>query len=312
MANFFKRLFSGEKRKITETEEIPAEKLQLTESDPAEGQGEEERKLVETKLSLHPDWEVVNEKISFAQKELMEKEVAEMPPIKEGTITINGIYAVKNGDQLEVGIYLRNAMSRNLVLGRAYLAVTDLAGNVLAKQMFNFSEMGEIPPYSVRPWELYYDAENLFVEEVQYDNWKLAFEIDESLSDEITPVIQTIPPIDPEKVELALLKEYAQQLPPMEAGQMDFNLYRARYDREGNLNVDIVIRSAHREPVTISELPLAIEDEQGNDVALGIFRWPEGLTVQPFTVTARNLEFPAHAVRIRDANLKKCSIYIKK
>jgi SLAP domain-containing protein len=311
MSNFLKRLFSGEKRQITETAEIPADKLQIAENAPAEEPGEE-RKLVDTELSLHPDWEVENEKVSFAQKELMEKEVAAMPPIKEGAITINGIYAVRNGDQLEVGIYIRNAMSRNLVLGRAYLAVTDLEGNVLARQMFNLSEMGEIPPYSIRPWELYYNAENLFVEEVKYDNWKLAFEIDESLSDEISPVIQTMPPIDPEQIELALLKEYAEQLPAMEAGQMDFNLYRARFDKEGNLNADIVVRSANQESITINELPLAIEDEQGNDVAMGIFSWPQGLEVAPFTVTVKNLEFPAQAVLLKDANLKRCSVYIKK
>lgn len=304
MSNFFKRLFRGEERQMTETTEIATDRLQL-------GEEETEAKLVDTKLSLHPDWEVVNEKISFAQKELMEKEVAAMPPVREGAITINGIYAVKNEDQMEVGIYIRNAMSRNLVLGRAYLAITDLEGKVLARQMFNLSAMGEIPPYSIRPWELYYQAENLFVPEIAYDNWKLNFEIDEDLADEFAPVIETVPPIDPQQIELALLKEFADQLPGMEAGQVDFHLYRARFDKDGNLNTDIVVRSAHNEKITLGEVTLAIADEQDNDVAQGTFRWPQGMEVVPRTITVKNLEFPAQAVLQPDADIKKCSIYIK-
>lgn len=317
MFNFLKRLVDGEKRKITETDEVSLEKLQGKESESAteEQEQQQERQLVDTKLSLPPDWSLEKEKISYAQKEIMENEVADMPPIKEGAIAINGVYAVKDGNKLEVGIYIRNAMARNLVLGRAYLTITDLKGNVQARQMFNLSELGKIPPYSARPWEIYYDAENVFVDEIKYDDWKLVFDIDETLSQEISPIIQQVSGFDAQEfeqeVQMKRLKEFVEQLPDMTAGQMDFNIYRANFNKNGDLEAEIIVRNANKEKVVISELPLGIEDAQGRDIAVGIFKWPKGLEVGPLTILHKELTFPAKAVLLKDADLENCSLYIK-
>lgn len=73
---------------------------------------------LDIKLSLlEKDQDVM----SKVQKEILEEELDELVPIKEGEINVAGIYAYDLGDKYEVKAYLRNGIEKQINLKRFLL-----------------------------------------------------------------------------------------------------------------------------------------------------------------------------------------------
>ncbi len=52
--------------------------------------------------------------MSKVQKEILEEELDELVPIKEGQVNVAGVYAYDLGDKYEVKAYLRNGMKNEI------------------------------------------------------------------------------------------------------------------------------------------------------------------------------------------------------
>ena len=52
--------------------------------------------------------------MSKFQKEFIEEELNELPPLEDGQVSINGIYTFDMGDKIEVSVYLRNGSSKQI------------------------------------------------------------------------------------------------------------------------------------------------------------------------------------------------------
>lgn len=159
-----KRLFSNsEKTKAIEELETP----EVTTAE----QGDEYVKL---KLSLHPDRK---NRVSELEVQQMEEELASFSPVKKNDINIVGIYAFDDGERVEVNFYIRNGLERPIKFEETPLSIVNQKGELLAYQKFDLRAAGEIEKLSARPFNIYFKRENVFVDHIPTDDWKLIFEM---------------------------------------------------------------------------------------------------------------------------------------
>ena len=52
--------------------------------------------------------------MSELHKDMLKDELSNLPPLKLGEVSINGIYTYDMGDKLEVSVYIRNGLSKQI------------------------------------------------------------------------------------------------------------------------------------------------------------------------------------------------------
>lgn len=145
---------------------------------------------LDIKLSLlEKDQEVM----SKVQREILEEELDELVPIKEGQVNVAGIYAYDLGDKYEVKAYLRNGMKNEINFEKIPFKIINSKGELLASQVFDLKLMGNIPSYCARPWTLYFDKENVFVNKIPVNDWKLVFDNSLKALRNLTVDIENLP-----------------------------------------------------------------------------------------------------------------------
>jgi SLAP domain-containing protein len=299
MADFLKRLTDKTQRQVTESVTVKAN-----------AQEAEKNNRIKTTLSLHPDWKVASGNTSFALKEIMEKEVASLPEIKEGFIGLNGIYAVREKNHLEVGFYLRNGLSQDVRLGVTSLAIVNSDNKLLAKQQFDLSKMGAIPSHTARPWELIFDKENVFVDIIRHDDWRITFIANNnSLKDEINAALALQQ--KEKQLEFETLKEILTKLPPVKPDQLNITPYEVKLNSKGELEVTVVIRNGTKKILQIENIPVTVKDAKDVKVASKLFHIDEELVVGPNKGCLQTLKFPPKALA-KDIDASSFSVHFTK
>ncbi|WP_066633939.1 SLAP domain-containing protein [Desulfolucanica intricata] len=291
MLKFLKGLFVTN-RQPTETDTISEEDLT----------GKE--KNVEIALSVHPDFA---DRVSDKQKEFMIKELAQLSPIKEGEIAINGVYIVPSGDKVEVGIYIRNGLNRTIRLGGMYLILINKEKKELARQFFQLSNLGDIPPHTARPGEIFFDRENVFVDNIPRDDWKIIFnkiKAEKTVNIEFENLPDWIPDKEREDLEILL-----RELPAIKPGTLDISPYSAELIEDGRLVATVIFRNASEKTVKFNKLTLALLDARKRKVATALFNIDD-LLIRPNKARLWTFAYPADTVIVEKPDLSKWSVEI--
>ena len=104
--------------------------------------------------------------MSDFQKDFLREELAELPNLEDGQVSITGIYTFGMGEKLEVSVYLRNGLSKQINFDKVPLVIINNNGDVLAKQVIDMGDFGILPPFSARPYKVYFDKANLLVDTI--------------------------------------------------------------------------------------------------------------------------------------------------
>lgn len=303
MLDFFKWIFSDE-RKQTEGDSISgAELTGETEDEQQTKDKKDEPEFIIPTLSMHPDLE---DKFSVMQS-VIKHELSALPPVKMGDITINGIYAYKDEEELEVAFYIRSGLPRPVKFDEVPLIIVNSKKEVLARQVFNLQEVGQIPPHSARPWQIRFAKENVFADDVPIDDWKIAFDMKpqkdikftyDYLSENFT------------ESERSFLEQFLNNLPPINPGELSFSPLQARLTEERNLVTTLVMRNSGAKSVQLSGIQLIIKDAKENEVAEGTFEI-NGLSVNPYKAVLWSVNFPSEAVKKEEIDLTTWSVIVK-
>ena len=242
---------------------------------------------LDIKLSLlEKDQEVM----SKVQREILEEELDELIPIKEGQVNVAGIYVYDLGDKYEVKAYLRNGMKNEINFEKIPFKIINSKGDILATQVFDLESMGNIPSYCARPWILYFDKKNVFVDKIPLDDWKLVFDNSLKALRNLTLDIENLPEeIDDESKKV--YTDFLQELPALKEGEVSFSKFSIGIDNKGYLLVTIVVRNGCNKGINIEKLPMTIKDQDGNFVASEVFNL-EDLKVSPMKAKVCNFAFP--------------------
>ena len=180
-------------------------------------------------------------------------------------------------------------------------------GKALGKKSFDLSEMGEIPALSCMPWRFWFEEDDLLEKDISDDGWKIAFE----LKSQATEHALDLAPSWEEQLSKAQrehLEKVVADLPKLGKDEVNFMGLEAVLQEEGNLAVTVLIRNGSAKSIKIEQLPLIVEDADGDQVCQG------GFSLNDFEVRANTTKpwtfiFPEKLVIKKTPNLSKWKVY---
>ncbi|MCA1040500.1 accessory Sec system S-layer assembly protein [Bacillus infantis] len=255
---------------------------------------------VNTSLSLHPAWNLPME-----QQYVFRFLHNELSPLQPNQISIAGTDLEKGASGIEVTAFVRNSLNKKITFGSTPLLLLDENQNLIARQVFNMEEIGELPEKSSRPWVFHFPKETIQQDEFNEENWTLAFEINKPHSLDLHESWQQALP----KEQIDKLQQVVESIGAPNKGEVNFMGLQAQYLEDGGLSVTILIRNGTEQNMHLEHLPLTVQDADGEVIAEGGFALSD-FAVLSNTTKPWTFQFPESLVRKKDADLSKWSIVV--
>jgi SLAP domain-containing protein len=263
----------------------------------------DKNEYVDLKLSLEPE---KMSTMSEIHKEYIIDEISKLPPLKPGQINLNAVYAFDMGDKLEVHAYVRNANSIAINFGKVQLKIINTKHEIIAKQIFQLSSIGDIPPFSVRPFKVFFDKSNVYTNDIKNEKWKLVFDSNFAIKNTVKIELENIQP-----VHLEECKTFLKNLPNIDQGNISISLYKVNKRENDDLAISVLIRNATDKGLNISKLPINIKDIENNQALIsGVFNI-EKIVVNPYKAQIINLVFKKHELP-ENVDVNKLAIFFPK
>lgn len=265
---------------------------------------ESSEELVQTSLSYHPEWEVPKEQqyvFSFLSNELQ--------PLKPNQISLSGIDIDVNerAEEWLVKAFFRSSLSRPVTMDNAELMILDSNNQVLASKEFDLSELGELPPTSARPWVFTFDKNSIKVPEPPAEGWQIAFNVQSLVPHQIDLHETWEEALSAE--QKGALQNIVDNLPKLNAHEVNFTGFQVKPQPEGNLAVSLFIRNGNKQHINLEQLPLELLDATDEVVARGSFKL-DNLEVKANTSKPWTFIFPSQMVTKENPDLSRWTIKV--
>ncbi|MBW9173594.1 SLAP domain-containing protein [Clostridium estertheticum] len=260
-------------------------------------------KKAKLKLYINDEHEAAH---AVSKKEFYSDELESLPDMNEGDININTTYVFDLGDKVEVGVYFRNGLSKAINFDKVPLKILNSNDEVMAKQIFELREVGDIPAFSAVPWRLFFSKENVLTNKiVMQEGWHIVFDTNIKAYNSIKTEFENVPP-DP---EFDKLRKYLEKLPLMSQGNISISLYEVEKNSDGELGVALIIRNASDKKVKVEKIPITIKNNENDKiVAIGTFNI-DNMEICSLKARYLKLSFKAEQVLEPDFNVKNLSVY---
>ena len=265
-----------------------------------------EKEAVNIKLHLN---EYDRGAMSDFQKEFLREELDELPLLENGQVSINGIYTFDMGDKIEVSVYLRNGLSKKINFDKVPLVIVNKNGDVLAKQIIDMKDFGILPPFSARPYKIYFDRISLFVDTISIDDWKIQFEKSISSVNTVKVELENMQGDDHYELKRSFTK-FLNKLSLIKAGDVNIEVFKTLKGMDNSISVVFLIRNGCNKIVILERLPIIVRDEQGKVVASGIFDI-ENTSVNPHKAKACEFTITEDYIVNEDFDINKCKVYFR-
>ncbi len=239
-----------------------------------------------TELSFHPSWSLSAED-GYVYRFLNN----ELSPLKPNQISLSGVELHEEDGKLIAVAFVRNSLSKAITFQNVALLLLDNDKQVIARQEFNLSEIGELPGRSSRPWEFIFPKNSIVKQGYSTEGWSIAFEIKPKhkldLEESWNSSLST--------EDKAKLEKLVDELTPPKHGEVNFMGLQANQRENGDLHVTVLIRNGSPKSISIQQLPLQVFDADGEIVAKGGFQL-DNLQVVANTTKPWTFIFPASLV----------------
>jgi SLAP domain-containing protein len=286
------------KQDVSEGSAVEAEQLQEEAGQPAKPAGKE-RKKVKTELSLHPLWE---QHLDSEKKYTLRFLQAELPEMIDGTVGVTGFSLIPGDNGMTVAMFFRNGSAYPARFKQVSLAIY-LDNEVFARHRFDLSELGAIPPYTSRPWEVVFPAESYLHDNFMFKQWKVVMHMGKRVWPkhlELDPEMEARM-TDKQKDRLEHIVEV---LPPMRPNEVEVTGFDIGKTKDGSLVVGLLFRNAREVDYQPEKLKIKIYDVHHDVVASGTVDTGK-VRVRPGTSRPWLVVFPAGKVKKPDADLRK-------
>lgn len=277
---------------------------------------EEEIQTATAEEAVSTDSDAVYTTLMFHEKEEYDKADTyvlrfhhqQLPSLKPNQISLSGIRLIRFEEDVIVEAFIRNTLSRPVRFEMLDLVLLSEDGQILAKGSFDLSDMGELPALSAMPWRFYFEEEELLTENTNIpdDGWKIAFELKSSQEHQL----DLAPNWDKQlsQAQKEQLKKLVAGLPKLNKDEVNFMGLEAKMKEDGSFAVTVLIRNGSTKSMKIEQLPLIVEDGDGEQVCQG------GFTLNDFEVKANTTKpwtfiFPKGLIKKENPNLSKWKVY---
>ncbi|HEY8890463.1 MAG TPA: SLAP domain-containing protein [Clostridium sp.] len=265
-----------------------------------------EKKALNIKLYLNDYDKGV---MSDYQKEFLREELDTLPPMEEGQVSINGIYTFEIENKIEVSVYLRNGLSKQINFDKVPLVIVNNNGDILAKQVMDMNDFGILPPFSARPYKVYFDKTSLFVDSISKDDWKIKFEKSISAINTVQVQFEGFPGDVHHELEGTFTK-FLNELPLIKAGDVNIEVFKVLKCLNNSISIVFLIRNGCDKVVKLERLPIIVKDDSGEVVAKGIFNI-ENVNVNPHKAKIYDFTITEDYIVNKDFDISNCKVYFK-
>ncbi|WP_409302948.1 accessory Sec system S-layer assembly protein [Peribacillus sp. SCS-155] len=255
-----------------------------------------------TSLFFHPDWEM-----STAERYVYRYHHQNLAPLLPNQLSITGLELKELNGDLVVVAFLRNTLDRGIRFETVDLLLLDSEGTPFAKKQFEVDDIGEIPAFSCMPWRFLFFEEDRLGEALP-EEWTIAFELKSNTAKEHALDIDerwgsSLTPAQREHLETMVAG-----LPKLAAGEVNIMGIEASMKDDGSLAAVVLIRNGSEKSIKLEQIPLVVEDAEGDIVARG------GFTLQDLEVKANTSKpwtfvFPAGLITKEAPQLEKWKVY---
>lgn len=261
--------------------------------------------VVETTLSIHPDWDLSKQEMYVYQFQHQQLE-----PLKENQISISGLKLNEFDELIYVTAFIRNTLSNAVNFEMLDLIILDGEKQVVAKETFDMEKFGELPAMSCRPWSFVFEKSNWRDDNAptKLENWQIAFELKKKPSDIHQLDLEASWEEKLSKEMKDHLKQLVDNMPPLKQNEVNIMGLEAKINEEQNLVVTLLIRNGSLKNIKLEQLPLVVEDASKNVIAKGVF------TLDNFEVLANTSKpwtfiFPSHLLLNNKPDLSSWVVY---
>lgn len=257
-------------------------------------------KEVHTQIYYHPSWNVKNEQryvLNFLNNDLK--------PLRPNQLSLSGIELFQTPKAIGVSAFVRNSLPKAITFGELPLILLDENKEVIAKQVFDGSELGEIPAESSMPWLFSFPKETIKKKQFSNKNWTLAFDLTAKHRLDLAESWEkSLPKEQKEKLE-----KIVEQLPKLKENELNMTGLQAKVAENGDFHVTVLIRNGSEKNITLEKVPLRVTDAVDDVVAEG------GFSLDDFTVKANTSKpwtfiFPANLVKKNDMDLSRWRVSV--
>lgn len=247
-----------------------------------------------------------NARMSEVQKQFLEEELTNLPAIERGQINISDVYFAEVHGKIEVKAFIRNGLEKQINFEELPFIIVNSKNETVARQVFNLSDIGDIPPLSAKSIKLYFDKESFIKDEGNYEDFKLCFGEDlgaaNSLQVELENLLEDVP-----LEEKSKCKKFLESLPKLVVGNVDMNCVDLNFSGIQGLVITIIIRNGFSQEVVVNSIPLTIIDANGQVIAKGEFNL-ENFNVSPKKAKIINLIFPKENILVDSFDLSSWKV----
>ncbi|MBU3143445.1 SLAP domain-containing protein [Clostridium sp. CF012] len=247
--------------------------------------------------------------MSDFQKEFLSEELAQLPALEDGQVSINGIYTFDMGEKIEVSVYLRNGLATEINFDKVPLVIINKKGELLAKQIMYMQDFGVLPPFSARPYKIYFDKINVFVDTIPMDDWKIQFEKSISAVSTVKVELEDVPKNMDHDLKSSFIK-FLSKLPLTKAGDVNIEVFKTEKRMGNSISIVVLIRNGCDKIINLEKLPIIVEDLQGEIVAKGIFD-TQNVNVNPHKAKIYELIITEDYIVNKDYDINNCKVYFK-
>lgn len=201
-----------------------------------------------------------NQCISKLRLKVLEEELIKVNmkyPLNNDCINISTIFFIKKENMMEVGIFIRNTLSKKVCLKPMRLVLKNESGKLISEQIVNFEEIGNLPSYSATPMivsfnlpkDFVYINEDYIVSFSQYENINAV--------DSMEVDIEDIPLNLSYEMEQKM-QNFKESLDILKKDQISISLFEAKRDTDGGIALNILIRNGYLQEIKLEELPITI------------------------------------------------------
>jgi len=291
-------LFKRKKKKI-ETAVAVEEKIETATAEESISTAAD---AVYTTLMFHEEWQP-----STQEKYVLQFHHQQLPSLKPNQISISGIRLMRFEEDVLVEAFIRNTLSKSVRFDMVDLVLLDEAGQPIAKGSFDLSEMGEIPALTCIPWRFFFDEGELLTDTIPEQGWKIAFELKSQAK---VHRLDLAPNWKQQlsQPQIEHLEKIVAGLPKLKKDEVNFMGLEAVLKEDASLAVTVLIRNGSEKKVNIGQLPLIVEDADGDQVCQGGFTLND-FEVQPNTTKPWTFIFPEALVQKKSPNLSSWKVY---
>jgi SLAP domain-containing protein len=201
--------------------------------------------------------------VSKLAEQLYYEDLNSVGNIDDDTVAFKVMYMFELGDKIEAKVFIINNSDKNINFEHLFFKIINEDGEVIASEILNLEELGELPGKHARPFSLFLSKDAIASGKSVSDKCKLVINAEKTVAKEASRI--NIGYIDEciSLYEKRVLERYIQGMPPAIKDDIKLMPYKNSIDEEGKYYSILLLINGSDKSVKLADFNLIYKDQAG-------------------------------------------------